>query len=67
MHRHHGNGGIGGGAVELMGLRHLAIGIQPLAPQPVGGGGGPLAQLMHALLHQLGHLLQVGQQAPPQG
>ena len=67
MHRHHGNGGIGGGAVELVGFRHLAIGIQSLAPQPVGGGGGPLAELMHALLHQLGHLLQVGQQAPPQG
>ena len=67
MHRHHGDGGIGGGAVELVGFRHLGIRIQPPAPQPVGSGAGPQTQLMHSLLHQFRRLLQVGQQAPPQG
>ena len=48
-------------AVGLVLLRHHPVLRQPQPAQPVGRGRGPQLLAMEALLHQLGHLLQVRQ------
>ena len=67
VHGHHRDGRIHHVAVGLVGFRHQAIGIEPAAPEPVGRGSGAEVVGVEALLHQLGALLQIGQQPSAQG
>ena len=67
VHGHHRDGRIHHIAVGLVGFWHQAIGIKPTPPEPVGRGSGAEVVGVEVLLHQLGALLQIGQQPSAQG
>ena len=67
VHRHHGNGLPHLVTVGLLRLRDGLHLLEAPTPQPTGGGVGTEALAVQPLLHQLRHLLQIGQEAPPRG
>ena len=67
IHRDHRNRRLGRIAMELVVGGHGTVLSQPQAAQPVGRRRRPQLLPVHAFLHQLGGLHQVGQEPAPQG